>query len=54
MKLHPSVATFCPGCGHKNLDLKKAPNLIINVEKPEPSKKITIINNKKKKKIGLF
>ncbi len=54
MKLNPSVATFCPGCGHKNLELKKAPDLIIKAEKAEPTKKITIIGSTKKKKAGLF
>ena len=36
MKLSPKIATFCPGCGHKNLELKSVPSLIIKAEKKEP------------------
>ena len=49
MKLDPKVATFCPGCGHKNLELSKAPELIIKAEQKEPTKKITIFSSKKSK-----
>ena len=35
MKLSPKIATFCPGCGHKNLELKSVPSLIIKAEKKE-------------------
>jgi hypothetical protein len=35
MKLSPKIATFCPGCGHKNLELKSAPSLIIKTEQKE-------------------
>ncbi len=54
MKLSPKIATFCPGCGHKNLELKSAPSLIIKAEQKEPTKKITIIGTKTKSKKGLF
>ena len=49
MKLNPKIASFCPGCGHKNLELFKAPDLIINVEQKEPTKRITIFSSKKTK-----
>ena len=54
MKLNPKIATFCPGCGHKNLELSKAPELIIKAEQKEPTKKFTIISGKKKPKGGSF
>ena len=54
MKLSPKIATFCPGCGHKNLDLKFVPSLIIKTEQKEPTKKITIVGTKTKSKKGLF
>lgn len=54
MKLSPKIAIFCPGCGHKNLELKSAPSLIIKTEQKEPTKKITIIGTKPKSKKGLF
>lgn len=54
MKLSPKIATFCPGCGHKNLELKSAPSLIIKTEKKEPTKRITILGTKSKSKNGLF
>ena len=54
MKLSPKIATFCPGCGYKNLELKSAPSLIINAEQKEPTKKITIVGTKTKSKKGLF
>ena len=54
MKLNPKISTFCPGCKHKDLELSKAPDLIIKPEQKEPAKKITIIGTKKKPKGGLF
>ena len=55
MKLSPKIATFCPGCGHKNLELKSVPTLIIKAEKKEPTKRISIIGTKtKSSKNGLF
>lgn len=54
MKLSPKIATFCPGCGHKNLELKSVPSLIIKAEKKEPTKKITILGTKTKSKNELF
>ena len=54
MKLSPKIATFCPGCGHKTLELKSAPSLIIKTEKKEPTKKITIVGSKTKSKNSLF
>ncbi len=54
MKLDPKIATFCPGCGHKNLELSKAPDLIIKAEQKEPTKKFTIVGGKKKPKNNLF
>lgn len=55
MKLKPKVATFCPGCGHKNLELKSAPQLIINTAKQNDTKRISIFSKAKKKiSNGLF
>lgn len=55
MKLNPKLATFCPGCNHKNLELKTAPNLILQEEKKEPAKIVTLINRKiKNPRSGLF
>lgn len=54
MKLNPKIATFCPGCKHTLPELKSAPNLIIKVEQKEPTKRISIVSDKKKPKNGLF
>ena len=54
MKLSPKLSTFCPGCGHKTLELGSAPELIINAEKKD-TKRITILGEKTNKhKGGLF
>ena len=54
MKLSPKLSTFCPGCGHKTLELGSAPELIINTEKKD-TKRITIFGGKQNKpKGGLF
>lgn len=55
MKLNPKIATFCPGCGHKNLELSNVPNIILSADKNETTKKISIFGkNSKKPKNGLF